>query len=132
MKRSPMKRRTPLRSRRGLVVASAGRQTRKPINSRNSARQRRSFARAYGSKARVEWLKAEPCAISGRTPCDVVHAIGGGMGRKSDARFTLPLHRDLHRELHQIGVASFEAKYSISLVGVAAVTNARWEALCSS
>lgn len=48
--------------------------------------------RSYGGKARVEWMKTLPCVA-----CGVVgfsqnaHIKTGGAGRKSDARFCVPL-----------------------------------------
>ncbi len=66
---------------------------------------------------------------------EAAHATTGGMGRKSDAKWLVPLtgrlapyvgrgpiHQDaegLHRELHRIGIKSFEAKYGVDLRAIA-------------
>jgi hypothetical protein len=70
---------------------------------------------------------SQPCAVSGQRG-DVVqaHAKGGGIARKADAEFVLPMLRTLHDELHQHGVKTFEAKYRVSLLALAALTEARW------
>lgn len=58
----------------------------------NAARKKREFARAYGSKARVEWVKRRRCCM-----CAVVgysenaHTEGGGTGRKAHHTTIAPL-----------------------------------------
>jgi hypothetical protein len=102
-------------------------------------RTRSEFARIYGSKARVEWVKSLPCLICGRGPCDNAHTENGGMGRKGDAASIVPLccmgmddpHspgylRGHHGLLHQIGVATFESEYRVDLKAEAARVAAAW------
>ncbi len=87
------------------------------------------FARIYGSKARVAWVKAQPSVASGKGPCENVHVIGGGTSRKADARVIVPLTHDEHRgELHQHGKEWFEARYGISLDFMAAQVELAWQA----
>jgi hypothetical protein len=85
------------------------------INPVNRERRAKNFERAYGSVSRVAFVRALPCLITGQSPCDNVHVVGGGAGRKADAEWTVPLIREKHEELHRIGVASFEAKYADEL-----------------
>jgi hypothetical protein len=84
--------------------------------------------RIYGGEDRLVWVASQPCIICGLRACDNAHVATGGMGRKADARFIVPLCSPDHRELHQIGVASFEKRYSIDLLQLAAQTEAAWRA----
>ena len=83
-----MKRKTPL-------PRSTKRLTRSPVKRVNAARKAREFARTYGSKERVAFVKSLPCAI-----CSVIgysenaHVHGkSGLGRKGDYITILPLCR---------------------------------------
>lgn len=99
----------------------------KPVKKRNAKRQAANFARAY-DEDKVAWLKFEPCAVSGmRGNIDCAHVRNGGMGRKADAKWLIPLAGELHRELHRIGRASFEAKWMVDLDTLAAQTERRWQ-----
>lgn len=59
--------------------------------------------RVYGSQDRAAWMRALPCAICGRSPCEVAHTTTGGMGRKADAETTIPLCPPCHRLQRQKG-----------------------------
>jgi hypothetical protein len=84
--------------------------------------------RSYGPPERRAWVKSLACAVSGRYgDIEQAHAKGGGAGRKADAEFILPLRRELHRELHRIGVRSFEAAYCVDLLSLAARTERLWQ-----
>ena len=89
-------------------------------------RSAKSFARIYGSKERVAWIQAMPSVVSGRTPCVNAHTVSGGMGRKADYHTIVPLTDAEHRELHQIGVKSFEQKYRVDLKALAGQVQDRW------
>jgi hypothetical protein len=101
VKRSRIARKTPLRS--------SGRLT--PKN-RSAADKAEKFAREYGSKDRVAWVKSKPCLVSGQAPSENAHTRNGGMGRKGPPESIVPLAPAYHRELHRIGIRSFEAKYA--------------------
>ena len=58
------------------------------------------FARIYGSKARVRWVKAQPCVSCGEGPCQNAHTKNGGMGRKADYDTIVPLCFPCHDEFH--------------------------------
>lgn len=69
-------------------------------------------------EAYLSWLRAQPCCVTGRTPCDASHIQKPGhgkMGSKTDDRRAVPMIRDVHVEFHKIGHAAFELKYGIDL-----------------
>lgn len=98
MKRSAILRKTPL-----------ARQT--PMRTANRKRKAANSARAYGPKARREWLLARPCLVCGIVGyTQQAHTQNGGKGRKADAKHTIPLcgpHPDANGTL----VAGCHAKY---------------------
>jgi hypothetical protein len=54
----------------------------------------------------LRFVTAQPCLVCGRTPSDAHHikfAEQGAMGRKVSDRFTVPICRLHHRELHRTG-----------------------------
>ncbi len=122
MKRSGIARRTPL----PRATAPLARTTR--VKATNPLCKREAFARAYGGAERVDWIKGQPSILSGARPCVNAHVKTGGMGRKADARWIVPLTAAEHDELHRIGQRTFEAKYAIDLAFWAQVIDARWEA----
>lgn len=86
------------------------------------------FARAYGSLDRVEWVRSLPSVASGKRPCVNAHVRTGGMGRKADARWIVPLTWEEHERLHRRGPAWFETTYGIDLDAKAAETEVAWQA----
>ena len=95
------------------------------------------FAYEYGSKARVEWVKAMPCCACGqRRGCDNAHTTTDGTGRKSHHRNIVPLCFDCHRvKLPSVGKLSFEQsheltfdgeEYFATLADVAEAVHAEW------
>jgi hypothetical protein len=68
----------------------------------------------------IDFIRAKKCCVSGNHVADPhhLHAIGMGANRtKPNSRhFTcVPLSREMHTELHQRGIKSFEDKYNIDL-----------------
>jgi hypothetical protein len=61
------------------------------------------FARVYGSRARVEWIKAQACVGCGKVgKSDNAHVCGnGGMSRKGNFDEIAPLCRPCHRAFDQ-------------------------------
>lgn len=91
MKRTPLKRGTPLA--RGQRI--------KP---RNAKRRTSEFARCYHSKAYLRHLKAMPCYACGQVgETDAAHGQTGGMGYKAGWETLLPLCRRCHTKQHQSG-----------------------------
>lgn len=81
----------------------------KPPRKVNRKRKASEFARCYGSKERVQWVKSLPCAVPNcdGQPIENAHALGGGAGRKADYQLIAPLCRAHHRYLHQHGTHQF-------------------------
>ena len=135
MKRT-LVRKTPLKARpapkRPPAPLPGPEAPRKPLPKKNPARAAAAFQRAYGGKERVEWVKSLGCVICGGSPCDAAHVKSGGMGRKADARWTVPLCRTHHDEVHQRGQRSFEARHDVYLDFAAEICDARWEQYVAS
>jgi len=58
------------------------------------------------SKAHLLFVRAQPCVICKRSPCDAHHvkyAQPGTLGRKVSDEFTVPLCRSHHNDLHRHG-----------------------------
>jgi hypothetical protein len=65
------------------------------------------FARVYGSRARVAWIKGLPCiacvaasplfGMPGASLSHNAHTVSGGQGRKADAATIVPLCASHHR-----------------------------------
>ena len=98
-----------------------------PVKKINASRKAAEFDRAYGGSERAEWVTRQPSVVSGVHPCVNAHVRTGGVSRKADARWVVPLTPAEHDELHRIGKASFEAAHHIDLDHEAAITDARWE-----
>ena len=117
--------------------------TRKP-------RSKKETERVYGSPQFRAWLYDQPCAVCGWKPdgweyTEACHAKTGGMARKSDAELLFPgcpprvdyrastaaemSIEGCHREMHRIGVKSFEKKHGVKLLDLAAKTWAAWLAV---
>lgn len=103
--------RTPLARKKAL----ARHKRMSPVNRKRKAAL---WATQYGSLARVIAVKALPSVVSGRTPCVNAHVRSRGAG--GTYRDIVPLTDAEHRELHAIGIASFQAKYNVSLTAEAA------------
>ena len=86
-----MLRRKPLKRKASL-------KTRKPIPKKNKKRADANYARAYGSKARVAFIKTLACGVCGTTPSDNAHIHGSksGMGRKGPYTDIIPLCQSCH------------------------------------
>lgn len=97
---------------------------------RNPERQEQEWERAYESEERVKWVQDQPSVASGDTPCVNAHVPDpsgpSGMGRKADAAWVVPLTLEEERELHRIGVQSFEEKHDVVLQEEARRTDRRW------
>ena len=103
---------------------------RKPIKPKK--RSKSEFARIYGSKARVAFVKSLPCVVNNLGLCSVwerenAHIEGEGIGRKAGFDRIVPLCFGHHRELHLMGLAPFEIWYSVDLQQAAAETEKLWQ-----
>lgn len=128
-------------SRDGRKWTTAKRST--PVKRKNAKRRVSEFARTYGSRARVRWVKLQFCVCrkaawrAGENcggPIDNAHIIGGGAGRKADAQFIVPLCRTHHTDgpeaLHRIGRRRFECVNLVDLTAEAAHTQQLWLLHC--
>ena len=80
---------------------------------RNKKRSAKNAERAYGAKA--DWIRERSCHNCGKGPdasrwIVAAHIKNGGMGRKSDSRYLIPLcetanRRGCHDDQHQHGWA---------------------------
>jgi cell division inhibitor SulA len=93
----------------------------------STTRADREWVRAYGSEARVAWVRSLPSVVTGMRPCVNAHVRSGGTGRKADACWIVPLTGEEHAELHRIGQRSFAAKYRIDLETKAADIERLWQ-----
>lgn len=116
----PLTRKTALRSGSHLRRSELRRETqlrRTPIRKRNPERAAKLYARNFGAYA--ERVRALPCCACGaRGPSDPHHVQSRGAG--GDRRSLVPLCRDCHRLLHQIGRRTFEALAKVDLAAIAA------------
>lgn len=110
-----MKRKTPLPRPTKPIARSAIKPRTKRPKARNVKRHAGEWARAYGSKARVAFVKSLACRVSGCMdgPVENAHTVNGGMGRKADANTIVPLCRAHHRFLHQHGPVAFAASFPL-------------------
>lgn len=106
------------------------------------------MARICGPVEFREWLHGRPCAVCRFSVfIEQAHAKGGGIARKADWTATFPLcgpHYEpcvdhggyelvegCHRELHRIGVKSFEQRHGVTLLSLVADTQQQWQAVCA-
>jgi hypothetical protein len=121
--RKPLKRGKPL----PRATKPLGRSQR--VKATNPRRKRSEFARCYGSRARVAFVKALPCVVRNCaqvTRSDNAHVGNGGMGRKADARHIVPICRWHHTQsrvssLHALGKQKFNAYHGLDLDAEAAL-----------
>lgn len=74
--------------------------------------------------AHRSWVRRHRCSVRGceRVPIECAHVRGAtnaGLGMKPSDRWTVSLCWYHHREQHQLGERSFEAKYDLDLHALA-------------
>ena len=69
----------------------------------------------------LNWVKCLNCCVTGMPADDPHHIKGHGLGGTSPASdlFTMPMTREIHTHLHDIGWQSFENKHGSQIVYVA-------------
>lgn len=107
MRKTPIARKTPLRSTR-------------PI--RRKPRTKADTVRIYGTPEHQAWLRAHGCLGCARAgtedrPHHLHHTANGGKGRKADASTLVPLCWGCHWLLHQHGPETFERAHADFLCG---------------
>jgi len=89
-------------------------------------KKKSEWARVYGSPERVRWVAQLNCVACGELPCQNAHVKNGGMGRKADARWIVPMCPGCHRE-HHAGAKTFQKKYGLNLLEKAEEIEQRWQ-----
>lgn len=86
----------------------------------NRERRARLHLEDFGPPGYREWIVSHPCVVPGcaRTDIQACHAKSRGAGGK--AEHLVPMCSDHHRESHQVGIRTFEAKRGLLLVEIAA------------
>jgi hypothetical protein len=89
---------------------------RSKIKKSNPKRKSENFKKYYGSVERVEWIKNLPCIVCKNTVgnSENVHIISKGSG--GNCKHIVPMCRHHHAELHQVGIYTFQVKYTIDLL----------------
>lgn len=139
MKRSPIKRKTPMRTYRAndvqisiggrKVVGYGALQVRKRLPRVNRKRAAEKFHRNFdGGIGHDKWIRAKPCCLctavgqTQRTPTQAAHAKARGMGGAGgDWQLLVPLCNEHHREQESAGNVRIEARYGVNLVEYAAL-----------
>lgn len=72
---------------------------------------------AWRSRKYLDWVKTQPCIVSGLPADDPHHLVGHGFSGSGKAPdwTVIPLTRELHNELHHIGWRAWEVKYDSQL-----------------
>lgn len=123
MKRTELRRKTPMKRGRSLGSSRSSGTKRKP-------RSPEEFARIYGSKARVEFVKRLPCAACGydRDRCENHHIRGDGVSRKADYTTIIPLCAICHDLWHDKGRSYVAQRFGLDPEHAARTTEHAWQA----
>jgi hypothetical protein len=114
------------------INRSAPPKRRTPPKKVNRKRKAKAFARAYGGRDRLAFVKSLPCiagnsrgTCAGEIHCH--HIEVGGAGLKAPADKTVPLCSLHHLILHNEGRQTFELAYGVNLQDEARATELRWK-----
>lgn len=103
----------------------------KPPRRRNAKRHSRNWTRAFGSEARVEFVRSLACVTCGRRgniQCShIPNAEGRGMARRGNADQTVPQCPSCHMRLHELGPRAFP---DFDWKAAAAHTEASFQLFC--
>lgn len=66
------------------------------------------------SEAYLDYIRSQRCYICQRSPSEPHHVETGGMGMKGSDFSALPLCREHHREIHDMGKARFWRQYFVA------------------
>lgn len=96
---------------------------------RRKPRKPSEFARIYGSRARVKWVKSLACCYcKASAPSHNAHTETGGMGYKADANTIAPLCAHCHRAYDEYR-PPFHTVYVREFVkGAASMVDELWRA----
>lgn len=79
----------------------------------NRKRKASRWETAYGSRARVKRIQRTPSVVSGKVPCENVHVVSRAAG--GTWRDVVPMITAEHRELHNVGIETFQQRHGIDL-----------------
>ncbi len=85
------------------------------------------FRRVYHSKERIEFVKNLPCVACGKKLCHNHHIQSGGMRRKADYIWIVPLCTNHHFEVHARGRITFEIRHRVRWIEAAKRTEEKWQ-----
>ena len=119
MKRSPLKRKTPL-------VRGTSQLKRSNLKPRNVERAAAERLRDFGPQA--EWMRDLPCSTCGARPPSEPSHVGHSRGAGGTRDDLAPQCPDCHRAVHR-GRLTFERERGVALAELAQEYAARWLAL---
>lgn len=138
MKRSPLARISPKRLallqqeggslRRSTLAPGAGLERRTRLKPVNPKRRAKSWAKNFGPKR--AWIVEQDCVVPGcwRRPVDPSHVRSrGARGTSADLVALCSGLEGHHREQHDIGIHTFQAKYGLDLPAIARRLEAEWQ-----
>ncbi len=102
--------------------------TRTRINPVNRKRRAKAFVRNFGAKR--AWIVSLDCVVPGcwRRPVDPAHVKSvGARGTSADLVALCAGPDGHHREQHDHGIKTFQAKYGLDLPAIAAKLEATWQ-----
>lgn len=132
MKRSPLKRKTPLRSRAAKPKAVHSERTAHIGRLKRKATDMNALEEAH-----IARIKAMRCLVSGKQYVDAHHLMKApGKRCRRDHRWVVPLHRELHNggadSVHGLGSeALFEQRHGFAPGYLVAWAQREWERSCS-
>ncbi len=92
-------------------------------------RSKAETQRIYGGDY-ADWLRAQPCILAGQHECfgeiHCCHIKSGGVSRKADAEFQVPMCLGAHQLQHNTGIKSFARAFGLDLAALAAGFWAKW------
>lgn len=111
-----------------IAASGVAESKRVAVKRSNPARKAKAFKRAYGSRARVAFVKSLPCVACGVVGySENAHVTSGGVGRKADASQIVPLCGPHHLHLHAWGIDTWTKHYRKDLHYFAMDTEQRWQ-----
>jgi hypothetical protein len=95
----------------------------------NPQRRKKLFERNYGGKERVEWIKSHRCSVTGlpgttHDPIVASHVKSRGAG--GGAEYVIPMLLSLEKQLHSVGISSFQELHDVDLYFLAELWDTRW------
>ena len=139
MKRSPLKRKTALRSKARLQSVTPRSEAEKKLAKSTLKRSGRLAPRSRKNKKRPRnipymlWVKTLPCAVCGRNGAEAAHTGRRGLGQKAPDEQCIPLcprhHRDYPDALDIAGPRRFQEMHGIDIAALVVRLQGAWKLL---